>query len=449
MKYDERLSNVSILGAAGKMGSGILLLTANEMAELSLRDENKGKVFVLNAIDISDEALNGLIDYVRVQTRKIAEKKIVLLREIYKNDATLVNNSEIIDAYISRVLQIIRPTKRVEVAYDSNIIFEAVNENPTLKIKLFQQIDNNSEKSPWFFTNTSSVPIFYLNKEANLNGRVIGFHFYNPPAIQKLVELIPAESTLPEIVEFAREYAKRLRKFVVDSNDFAGFIGNGHFMRDALYGIQQAEKLAEEMSFPEAILTVNKITQDFMIRPMGIFQLIDYVGIDVCKYIMSVMNPYLEKEDLHSDLLDKMFDEKILGGQNSDGSQKNGFFKYEKGRIVAVLNPETKEYVELSAIEEKVNDKLGALPEGHLPWKKIIRIKDRDTVLRDYFNGLAKSETYGARLTKDYLANSRNIGRLLVEMNVAKSEKDVNNVMLTGFFHAYGPINDYLDWEEK
>ena len=55
MNYDERLQNVTVLGAAGKMGSGILLLTAVEMADLSLKPENKGKPFCLNAMDLSHE----------------------------------------------------------------------------------------------------------------------------------------------------------------------------------------------------------------------------------------------------------------------------------------------------------------------------------------------------------------------------------------------------------
>lgn len=67
MTYDERLQNVSILGAAGKMGSGILLLTVVEMMDLSLKPENKGKPFALNAIDISQEALAGLKDYLGPQ----------------------------------------------------------------------------------------------------------------------------------------------------------------------------------------------------------------------------------------------------------------------------------------------------------------------------------------------------------------------------------------------
>ena len=96
-------------------------------------------------------------------------------------------------------------------------------------------------------------------------------------------------------------------------------------MRDALHGIQTAQELAQNMPLPEAIYLVNKVSQDYLVRPMGIFQLIDYVGVDVVRFIMSVMNPYLEDENLHSDLLDNLFDLGVKGGQYSSGSQKDGF----------------------------------------------------------------------------------------------------------------------------
>ena len=67
MTYEERLQNVTVLGAAGKMGSGILLLTAVEMTNLSLKPENKDKTFVLNAMDLSDAGLHGLMKYVKSQ----------------------------------------------------------------------------------------------------------------------------------------------------------------------------------------------------------------------------------------------------------------------------------------------------------------------------------------------------------------------------------------------
>jgi len=445
MNYDERLQNVSVLGAAGKMGSGILLLTAVEMADLSLKPENKGKTFCLNAIDVSHEGLAGLMKYLKAQVRRIAEKKTVLLRKLYAERADLIENEEIIDEYIFDVMSIVRPVTTIESTYNSNLIFEAIIENLDLKIKLFSQIEKNNPNKPWFFTNTSSIPIHILDEGVKLNGRILGFHFYNPPAIQRLVELITLNNNSDEMVDFANTFAKNLKKVIVPSNDFAGFIGNGHFMRDALHGISEVESLSQEMPFVEALYMINKVSQDFLIRPMGIFQLIDYVGVDVVKFIMQVMNPNLPDEDLHSDLLDKLMDMGVKGGQNPDGSQKDGFLKYERGKPVAVFNPDTKEYDNIAEFQAKCDEKLGSLPESWKPWKVINFSRGKkETMLEAFFNELGNMDTLGAQLAKKYNARSNEIGNYLVSSGVANNTEDVNTVMLTGFYHAYGPINDYL-----
>jgi len=435
---------MSVIGAAGKMGSGILLLTAIEMADTSLLPENKDKHFVLNAIDVCSECLTGLMEYVRVQAKKIAEKKMVQLRNVYADRADLIENFDIVDQYVWDVLKIIRPSTRLEVAYDSNIVFEAVIENPKLKTKLLSEVKQNASDKTWFFSNTSSIPIAELNKSADLEGKLIGFHFYNPPAIQKLVELIKGDKTVEGLEEFAIQYAKKLGKIIVPSNDFAGFIGNGHFMRDALYGILETERLSKEMPYVEALYAINSISQNFLVRPMGIFQLIDYVGVDVCKYIMSVMNPYLPDEDLHSDLLDKMMEIDVKGGQKSSGAQKDGFLKYEKGKPVAIFDIETKQYINIDTFSAKVDEKLGNLPENSLAWKQTLRMKDKADKLAIMFDAMSKKETLGANLAKKYMENSRQIGNKLVDTKVANNADDVNTVLMTGFFHAYGPINNYL-----
>jgi len=444
MTYEERLQNVTVLGAAGKMGSGILLLTALEMADLMLKPENKDKNFVLNAMDLSNDGLSGLMQYLRAQVLKIAEKKTVALRKMYHDRQDLIENSEVIDQYINDVVSIVRPTTRLEAAYESNLIFEAVNENKDLKVKIFKDIDANNVHNPWFFTNTSSVPINILDREAALKGRVIGFHFYNPPAIQKLVEIIWTDETLAEAKEFAHAYAKNLGKVIVPSNDFAGFIGNGHFMRDALHGIIEAEKLSADMPLPQAIYTINKVSQDFLIRPMGIFQLIDYVGIDVVRFIMGVMNPFLDNENLHSPLLDRLFDDGVKGGQNSNGSQKDGFLKYEKGRPVAVIDPETKRYISFENLAT-ADEKIGSTPDAGLVWKKVVRMKNKDEVLLKYYADMKAMDTLGAKLATTYGKRSNEIGKALVADGVANTEQDVNTVLLTGFFHAYGPINNFFE----
>ncbi len=444
MNYTEKLQNVSVLGAAGKMGSGILLLTAMEMADLSLKPENKGKYFVVNAMDVSGEALVGLMKYLKAQVLKAAEKKIIALREAYADRADLINNGEIINQYVDDVLFLVRPTTRIEPTYESSVIFEAIKEDPDLKVKIFKQINENSNKQPWFCTNTSSIPINELDKKAQLNGRVLGVHFYNPPAIQKLVEIIKTDKTEAELVEFANTFSKNLRKIVVPSADFAGFIGNGHFMRDALHGIKEVEELSKKYSFTEAVYMINKVTQEYLIRPMGIFQLIDYVGIDVCQYIMSVMNPYLKDEDLHSSLLDKMIEIGVRGGQNFDGSQKDGFLKYEKGRPVAIYDINKKAYEDISNIKAKCDAELGKLPDSVRPWKAVVGDKNKDEFLKAYYEDLKSLDTLGANLALKYAKRSKEIGKKLVSDNVANNENDVNTVLLTGFFHAYGPINDYI-----
>ena len=443
MTYEERLQHVSVLGAAGKMGSGILLLTAVEMADISLKPENKGKPFVLNAIDVSDEALSGVMKYLKAQVLKLAEKKVVGLRQVYADRADLIDNDEIINQYIFDVISLVRTTTRLESAYDSFMVFEAIKEDPELKISIFSKISTNNPHQPWFFTNTSSIPITKLDAGAALNGRIIGFHFYNPPAVQKLVEIIKAEHTLPEVEAFAQLYAKNLRKVVVPSHDVAGFIGNGHFMRDILHVTSEVDKLSGDFSYVEAVYVMNKISQDFLVRPMGIFQLIDYVGVDVCSFIMSVMDHHLKEETIHSPLLDKLLALGVKGGQFSDGSQKDGVLKYEKGRPVAIYDPGLKAYVPISEIQSKADEKLGNMPVPPA-WKAVVGNKAKHEILTEYFNRLKASDSPGAQLAKAYAIQSNAIGLKLVSSGVARNENDVNTVLLTGFFHAYGPINNYL-----
>ncbi len=445
MDYVEKFQNVSVLGAAGKMGSGILLLTVIEMADLSLKPENKDKKFLLYAIDINQTALSGLMKYIKSQVFKAAEKKTNVLRKIYANRADLIDNKEIIEQYVEDVMALIRPVTTVESAYESKIVFEAASENPDLKIKLFSQINQNSKNSPWFLTNTSSIPISFIDKEAKLDGRVLGVHFYNPPAVQKLVEVIKSANTKPELPEFATMLIKNLRKIEVPSYDKAGFIGNGHFMRDALYGMEQATKLASDMPFVEAVYAINKITQDYLIRPMGIFQLIDYVGIDVCQYIMKVMKPYVSDENIYSPLLDKFMELGVKGGQNSDGSQKDGFLKYEKGKPVAIYDPDKKQYVNIADFSANCENKLGAVPTSIKPWKAVVGNPAKEEIFKQYFAELKTMDTFGAKLAVNYAMRSKQIGVKLVSDKVAYCEKDVNTVLLTGFFHAYGPINDYIN----
>ena len=444
MTLDERLENVAVLGAAGKMGSGIVLLLAQEMALLKAKHPDKS--YHLYAVDVSEKSLDGLMDYLRAQATKAAEKKCVMLREVYKDRQDLVENYDIIHQYTIDVLDVIRPMTELDAAKDARMIFEAIVEDVDTKLKILKYLKTLCSDETFYFTNTSSIPIHVLDEGVGLKGHIIGYHFYNPPAVQKLAELIPSEKTTKSLVDLSHEIGKRLRKTIIPSNDVAGFIGNGHFMRDILHAIDEVNRLSDTFSRTEGIYALNRVSQDFLVRPMGIFQLIDYVGVEVCQLIMRVMTKYIPEVTLRSELIDKMVEKGVLGGQFADGSQKDGFLKYEKSRPMGVYDIDKGEYVPIDESWTKdIDAKLGSLPDTWRAWRMLLMDPTRGEKLDAYFNQLNTLNTLGAELAIKYARRSKEIGMALVDDGVAHSPEDVNGVLCNGFYHLYGPINDYVE----
>jgi 3-hydroxyacyl-CoA dehydrogenase len=445
MNLDERLENVTVIGAAGKMGSGIGVLIAQEMAKLRLKPENKDKVYSLNLIDVSEPALDGLRAYMKAQLTKAAEKSTVLLRGLYKDRADLIENSDIINAFVDDSTRVLNFGTDMGMAKKSSLIFEAISENEKIKIKVYKKLNKMCGADALYLTNTSSIPIGFLDEKAGLGGRLIGYHFYNPPVVQKLVEVITAGSTTDELKAVARDLGKRLRKKLVPANDITGFIGNGHFMRDGLHAMAEVDRLKGKFRFTGAVYVMNRIAQDFLVRPMGIFQLIDYVGIDVFQCILKVMRTHLGDSTLRSRLVDKMVKYGVLGGQYADGSQKDGFLKYEKNRPVGIYDIRKKEYLLISEDwKKRIDKKIGSLPDGYVPWRALLMDTKKDERLKAHFDRLKTMDTLGAELAIEFLKKTKSIGQSLVDSGVANTVDDVNAVLMNGFFWLYGPINEYI-----
>jgi len=87
---------------------------------------------------------------------------------------------------------------------------------------------------------------------------------------------------------------------------------------------------------------------------------------------------------------------------------------------------------------------MGEMPEGFIPWKNAIKVADKDSHFKAWFARVGQSSTRAAQIAMEYGRNSDRIGRKLVQDGVARNTNDVNTVMLTGFFHAYGPVNEYF-----
>lgn len=441
---DEYLTRCAVLGAGGKMGSGISLLILQEMAR---NEAEKNGSFssdsVLYLIDKNESSHVPLKQYLKGQLKKYAEKNIITLRNYFKDRKDLVENSEIIEAFTDGALSMVRLDSETKRAAGAKLVFEAILERIDVKSQVYSELGALSSKDTYFLTNTSSIPISLIDKKANLNGRIIGFHFYNPPPVQRLVEIIAPEGTAEGLVTLSKELGKRLNKTLVPSNDIAGFIGNGHFMRDILFGDALVTELSKDRSLYQAIDLVNTVSQDYMVRPMGIFQLADYVGLDICRLIMTIMTEY-GKDTLKSPLIDSMLDAGIAGGQYPDGSQKNGFFLYEKGKPAGIYSLLEKRYILYSEGSWKTENEsfLGGLPAGHESWKSLMKDRNSKEKLKVYFTNLFASSTKGSDIARRYLLESRSIAEDLVKNGIANAMEDVNIVLKNGFFHIYGPQNE-------
>ncbi len=239
---------------------------------------------------------------------KAAEKRIVTLRGVYADRADLVENGDIVRQYVNDVLDIVRPTTTLETAAEANVIFEAAPESLDLKLKLFAKTATGNPKEPWVFTNTSSIPIQEIDEKARLGGRVMGLHFYNPPAVQKLVELIEAKTTHATLRRSRGRCARTCGRPSCRPRTSPASSATATSCATCCTGSREVERLCKDMPFVEAVYCVNRVSQDFLVRPMGIFQLIDYVGLDVCQGIMAVMDARLTGQGLHSPLIDRLIE---------------------------------------------------------------------------------------------------------------------------------------------
>lgn len=423
--------SVSVLGASGKMGRGIVLLLVQLFFKLNFKQKN---TFKLVAIDLSEEGLKSMLSYIKAQSLKYAERNSDEITELYVEDFPNDSEEEYFKKYSVDLLNYIQTSVSIESAIHSELIFEAVVEKLEIKVEIIRKIESKTTQEPFYFTNTSSIPIRLIEQKALVKGRIIGFHFYNPPPVQKLLEIIKTENCLKEMELLAEKIAGSLKKTIVYAPDFTGFIGNGQFIREVSYAIGLVERLVLINGLTNAIYMVNEVTKRLLLRPMGIFEVIDYVGINVCQFIMEIMDGDFKNEEFNNSILKRLLKQNILAGQDSYGGIKNGIFKYESGEIVGVYNR-----TKYEGFDQLNFDNLTLLT-----WRDLKYKKDLEAILSSHFVHLSKSRSLAAKVAVKYGKACDKIGRDLISNRQAFSEKDINTVMVLGFHHLYGPINSFF-----
>ena len=112
---------------------------------------------------------------------------------------------------------------------------------------------------------------------------------------------------------------------------------------------------------------------------------------------------------------------------------------------MAIWDTHKQEYVEIEKFQKECDEMMGNLPDSSVAWKSTLRMKNKEEVLGKFFNDLKQLDSLAAKLAVKYGQRSKAIGEQLHNSKVAHNTDDVNTVMLTGFFHAYGPVNNFFD----
>jgi 3-hydroxybutyryl-CoA dehydrogenase len=214
------------------------------------------------------------------------------------------------------IVRRIHPTLDLaEAVNGSQLVIEAATEDPKLKLDLYKQIAELIDKDAILASNTSSISITLLASVTKNPENVCGMHFFNPPQLMSLVEIIRGKKTSDETVKRVRDISAKLGKeTVVCKKDSPGFIVN----RILVPALNEAVFLVHEgVADPEDIDKAVKLGLNW---PMGPLQLLDYVGLDTTFNITQVfMNEFQDDKFRPSPLLREMVRAGMLGRKSGKG----------------------------------------------------------------------------------------------------------------------------------
>ena len=216
-------------------------------------------------------------------------------------------------------------TELSEAAKEADFVIEAVVEKTEVKHEVFKTLDENCREDVILATNTSTIPITDIASATKRRDKVIGLHFFNPPTLIRLVEIIRGKETSDETVRKTIDFAKSIgMDYVLVEKDVPGFLIN----RINIRVFVEAIRLLEEGFRPEQIDAAIRYRAGL---PMGLFEVVDFSGVDT---IYNVLNEVRKRgfEVEIPELLERMVSEGRLGMKTGKGFYEYSGF-YARARI--------------------------------------------------------------------------------------------------------------------
>jgi 3-hydroxybutyryl-CoA dehydrogenase len=222
------------------------------------------------------------VTYVARGQQKVDKVRAVLGRSLEK----AVQRGKLTEADRDAALSRITGTARLDDLAGCDLVIEAVIEELSVKQALFETLDEICKPGAVLATTTSSLPVVECAAATGRPGDVVGMHFFNPAPVMKLVEVVHTVSTSDDAVATVRSVARAMGKHPVECGDRAGFIVNAllfPYLNDAVKMLQVHYASTDDID------TAMRLGCRL---PMGPFELLDVVGLDVSLAIERTL--YLE-----------------------------------------------------------------------------------------------------------------------------------------------------------
>ncbi len=201
----------------------------------------------------------------------------------------------------------------------SDLIIEAVPEDLDLKMDLFGQADLFCGEETILASNTSSLSITKLAGSVERHDRFVGLHFFNPPHVMKLIEIVHGEETSDATIAEVRAVAEKMGKQPIVVRDSAGFASS---RLGLAIGLEAMRMLEENVATAEDIDRAMELGYN---HPMGPLRLTDLVGLDVrlgiAEYLASTLGPRFEPPKILRDMVERG----KLGKKTGEG-----FYKWDE-----------------------------------------------------------------------------------------------------------------------
>jgi 3-hydroxybutyryl-CoA dehydrogenase len=238
---------------------------------------------------------------------------------IEKSLATAVTRGKMTDEEREQSLRQLQTGAELKMLADRDLVIEAVIEKEDAKAALFIDLDRIAPPETIFASNTSSIPIVRIATATQRPDRVLGMHFFNPAPVQPLVELIPALTTDPAVVDIVERFTiDSIGKKPIRCRDQAGFVVNALLVPYLLAAIRMYESGAASAT------DIDEGMKNGCAHPMGPLALSDLVGLDTLVSVAEVMFDEF-KEPLYAPppLLRRLVDAGRLGRKSG-----RGFYEY-------------------------------------------------------------------------------------------------------------------------